>query len=582
MTVSLSIVPDATPPVPLPPGMILPPLRPKWTAQGECVFRECPVPIYSDTAMHVLWKANRLAFLQRGYSVRSHNGKWILSQWLRKDGSVFTLTVIGQEKVNALTCPDELPMEAEEEVLADLPELPAHLAAKLFDYQVTPARQLLRALTVGKAEWGYPGAWDCSDLGTGKTYQALAAAIATGLEVGVICPLSVIPSWQKAFRHFGQCARFIRNYESLRTGRRDYVRIEKYIGGTGKQMRRFQWELKPEDTILLFDEAHNCKNAGTLNQGLAMAAIRQQFPLIFISGTLASDPTHMRATGRAVGLHSGDQSYVQFLDANGCVGESKSGKDWAFMGGMRGRRILLNLHRMVFPKRGARVRIADLGDRFPETQIMAEAFETGETKAIAEAFKEAQRTIDQLEANGTKSEGEIKMLKGSAYMKAWHESERLKVPTLCEMVHDEQEEGRSVVVFVNFTDVREALMHRLKTGCAIFGGQPASHRQRCIEDFQAGRSREIIANIDAGGVGVSLHDETGDYPRTSIVLPTNKVVSLTQALGRVHRAGGKSRSRQIIMFAAGTLEETICDNVRRKMAQITTLNDGDLNPEARF
>ena len=397
MTATFHPVPDSEPPVALPTGMVLPPLRIKFTREGNCMFREIRVPIYSDFTWRNLWKSNKGAFLERGFGLRSHDGSWYLSQWLRIEGDGHTLTAIGQERLdsfNGVQFPVEEPQEAPE-----LPALSPKLEAKLFDYQVQPARQLLNALNVGQDQWGYPGAWDCSDLGTGKTFQALAAAIATGLEVGVICPLSVIPAWKRAFAHFGQHPRFVRNYEALRTGKRDVVKKEQYVGANGKMMRRFQWQLEPKDTVLLFDEAHSVKNVGTLNQGLAMAAIRQRFPLIFISGTLASDPTHMRATGRAVGLHTGDADYARFLTEYGCYGESKSGKGWSFQHGGRGRTLLAHIHRTVFPQRGARVRIADLGDRFPETQILAEAFETGETQAIAEAFKAAQRDIDKLEAH---------------------------------------------------------------------------------------------------------------------------------------------------------------------------------------
>ena len=167
-------------------------------------------------------------------------------------------------------------------------------------------------------------------------------------------------------------------------------------------------------------------------------------------------------------------------------------------------------------------------------------------------------------------------------MKAWHESERAKVAAIVKMIRSEQEEGRSVAVFVNFTDVREKLMTELKTDCAIFGGQNPDARQKAIDAFQRDQSRVIIANIDAGGVGVSLHDLNGNHPRTAIILPTNKVVSLTQALGRVHRAGGKSKSRQIILFASGTIEETICETIRKRMGQIATLNDGDMTPQPKF
>ncbi len=55
-----------------------------------------------------------------------------------------------------------------------------------------------------------------------------------------------------------------------------------------------------------------------------------------------------------------------------------------------------------------------------------------------------------------------------------------------------------------------------------------------------------------------------------------------QALGRVHRAGGKSRSRQLVVFAAGSIEEEICASTRRKLNSIATLNDGDLTPVSKF
>lgn len=945
MTAELPIVTDPAPPKSIA-GITLLPLHEKYTREGICKFRESGIPISSEWAFRKEWGANKREWMERGFGLRNHNGKWYLQQWLRvmPDGQL-ALTPIGASRLAELIKPAQSTLELPkpEAINLELPELPPEIAAKLFDYQVEPARQLLRALTKGAEEWGFPGAWDCSEMGVGKTYQALAAAIATGLEVGVVCPLAVIPAWGRAFQHFGQCPRFIRNYESLRTGRRDYVSLEEYTNENGKKAKRYRWNLEPKDTILIFDEAHtcftgdtqvfteageipiaelveqrlalkvwtldeeagyltlrnvtgwfrnpmrevmvvhhefgkiectgdhrfyvvgkgwmhaenllpgdellalreellsedafvpnmlqsqvrndlptgshstahqagywrerresrslknakktasmpglsrvisafkhfaemllafmrnaaphqrsrsigelsdslikgkgeqsrrfdgdtqkvqraneviesndesrssqkngaipvwshfyrarrkwqnhpttrkarecaessngicdrhpsicsptlskssqklqsghrgaesetghrggwqnspskkvaisrqtknghsrisrverleilesgdrqqlragngksalydievagthcyfaggvlvhNCRTIGSLNQGLLMAAARQRFPLICASGTLATDPTHMRATGRVVGLHQGGKDFQRFLLDHNCEGKDYT---WKFKGGRHGRAALASIHRRVFPARGARVRIEDLGDRFPETQIMCETFDTGETQAIAKAFKEAEQILERMAAQGA-PEWEIKMRRSSAYMEAWHNSERCKVPAIADMAEKEIEEGRSVAVFVNFTDVRESLMHRLKTRCAIYGGQAAFAREACIADFQADRARAIIANIDAGGVGVSLHDINGTHPRTAIILPTNKVVSLTQALGRVHRAGGKSRSRQIVFYAAGTVEEQICDVIRKRMAQISTLNDGELYPSDRF
>jgi hypothetical protein len=582
-----ALVPDPAPPIHLPFGTTfeLPPLRQRFTrADGECLFREVPVPLFAEIPFRGLWKKHRAEFYERGYGLRQHNEAWFLHQWLKRGAGGYFLTSIGQEsllRVQSQTAP-EAPI-----VLKNLVSLPPELETLLFDYQVHPARQILRAITQGSGEYGYPGAWDCSDLGTGKTYQVLAACIASGLEIAVICPRSVIMAWRRAFAHFKFPARMIRNYESLATGRRDYVKMEHYEVEKGKKMRRFQWQLDPKDTVLIFDEAHKVKVAGTLNQGLAIAAIRQRFPAVFVSGTMASNPTHMRATGRAVGLHHDDATYVQFLNRNGCYGKNKSGKGWKFCGDTKdgefaGRRILASLHRTIFPARGARTRIEDLGDRFPETQIIAEAFETGEAAQIQQAFRDAQYAIEKLRAQGDINDDEVRNLRMSAYIRAWHASERLKVEAIIEMVHDELEENRSVALFVNFTDVREELMKKLNTRCAIYGTQHQRERDYWIDEFQADRQRVIVCNIAAGGVGISLHDLNGKHARTSIILPTNRVVDVTQALGRVHRAGGRSRSRQIILFAADTVEESICERLRNKMGQISTLNDGDLYPEDKF
>lgn len=571
-------VPDASPPFDVP-GLTLPTLHERWMAAGKCMFRETKIFLPSEAAFKKSWNSRKREWLERGFQLRNDNGAWLLSQWLVSTPSGYALTRIGREKLEALGKPRDLGLPPEPPVILDLPELPESIASKLYSYQVEPARQLLRAVSEGRKEWGYSGAWDTSEMGTGKTFQSLAAALATGFDVAVVCPLAVIPAWKRAFAHFGAFPKFVRNYESLRTGNREWVKKESFINALGKPAKRFSWNMDPEETLIILDEAHNCKTAGSLNQNLLLAAVRQGFPLICCSGTMATDPTHMRATGRVVGLHKGGDDYATFLDNHNCT--TNNGKDYKFRGGRSGREALARIHRAVFPKRGARVRIQELGEAFPETQIMAEAFETNETQAIKHAFEEAQEVIDRLAKQGA-SEGQVAMLKASAYLKAWHKSELAKIPTICSMVAQEMEAGRSVAIFVNFTDVREKLMAALNTRCAIFGGQPHHSREQAISDFQADRQRVIIANIDAGGVGISLHDINGDHPRTSIILPTNKVVSLSQALGRVHRAGGKSRSRQIVLFAAGTIEEQICTVIRRRMAQITTLNDGDLYPEDKF
>src|SRR3990167_2120909 len=96
------------------------------------------------------------------------------------------------------------------------------------------------------------------------------------------------------------------------------------------------------------------------------------------------------------------------------------------------------------------------------------------------------------------------------------------------------------------------LAEQLKTKTLIHGEQSAKERDKNIDDFQSDRERIIIANIRAGGIGISLHDVNGNHPRVSLISPTQSATNLIQALGRIHRSGGKSKSLQRIIFAANT------------------------------
>ena len=141
--------------------------------------------------------------------------------------------------------------------------------------------------------------------------------------------------------------------------------------------------------------------------------------------------------------------------------------------------------------------------------------------------------------------------------------------------------GVSPVVFVNFTDTVEAIEKQLNknrkfdgTIAKIVGGQSDKVRQKDIELFQSDNKRIMIANLAAGNAGVSLHDLNGNYPRGSVISPSYSAINLLQALGRIHRANGKTKCIQKVMFAAGTIEEEACKRVQCKLNNLECLNEG--------
>jgi len=89
----------------------------------------------------------------------------------------------------------------------------------------------------------------------------------------------------------------------------------------------------------------------------------------------------------------------------------------------------------------------------------------------------------------------------------------------------------------------------------------------------------MLSTIDSGGAGVSLHDVTGRHPRLSLICPTWRATTLRQALGRTHRAGGKTKTLQKLLYCSGSIEEQIADRVRNKLSQIDQINDADLAEE---
>lgn len=566
-------------------GFAVPEFTPRETMHGTQLFREFPFPAGHEDKIWNSWRgSDHRKWLEAGAMVRKFGLGFVVIQWINPDGSLPALQVqrldsflenssgaAPQQKpvvkpgrdghmvlepgvVTAESDPDSY------EPAATLEPMIQERIAPEYSYQIRSACQLLDALN----RWG--GAWDGSDMGTGKTYATLAAAACTFRNIGIVCPLSVRSAWLKAFRHFGLDHLFVINYDKLRGGATRW-----YSPAKG-------WSVIPKDTIIIFDEAQRCKHAKTANARLLSWAIEQGVWAICASGTMAVAPWEMEITGRVIKLHNGGKSYDDWLVKHGCYWNPKK-KKWAMR---KGGHNMATIHRQVFPLRGARVRIEDLGDRFPETQIIAEPYTVDDKamRTIDDAFAAAEVKINLIR----RKEGDSKAAQArqGAFMEAWHISEMAKVEAAVELGQSELEAGRSIMFFCNFNDVREKIMLELGTRCGIYGGQHPKERDRCIEEYQSNRSRVIVCNLTAGGVGVSLHDEHGGHPRTSIIFPNPRAQDFKQAFGRPHRAGGKSKSRQIVLFAADTVEESICETVREKLANLDSLNDGDINPAAVF
>jgi hypothetical protein len=71
----------------------------------------------------------------------------------------------------------------------------------------------------------------------------------------------------------------------------------------------------------------------------------------------------------------------------------------------------------------------------------------------------------------------------------------------------------------------------------------------------------------------------GNHPRVALIFPQPSAYDLKQVLGRVHRAGGVTKSLQYIIYAAGVqIEENTCNSLDEKLKRMDLLADGCIDP----
>lgn len=433
-------------------------------------------------------------------------------------------------------------------------------------YQLKPF-QTLHAQGIERALTQFGVALDASEPGCGKTYVACAVAARLQVPVVIICTKATIPSWKNVAEGFGISPLLVTNYESIRRGKLPECR------GAAPN---FRWAV-PGNTLVIFDECQKCKGRTSQNADLLISARKQNLKLLLCSATAATNPLEMKALGFALGLHH-LYDFYPWCRRHGVV-DGTFGLE--FQGGAF---CLRKIHAEIFPALGSRLRIDEIPD-FPETIISAEVIETGKAKAIQKEYDFMRRELRRAEQADDRETlirlaDDMQARRANALTlmtRSRQAIELYKVSAMVEMTRAAIEEGMSVVVLVNFTETIAELSSKLNCPNIICGGQNAIDRQNIIDRFQRNEIQVVIANIQAGGVGVSLHDPTGKRPRLSIISPTFSAADLKQALGRVHRAGGAA-SVQKICFAAGTVEEHTAEICARKLANIDLLNDGDMQP----
>ena len=328
-----------------------------------------------------------------------------------------------------------------------------------------------------------------------------------------------------------------------------------------EELHTFEWSI-PEKSILIFDEVHRCKNSKTLHYKLLVSIreyLSKDLKCLILSATIADKVKYFAPVAYLLGwINDYGESFPKWI--------KKKSIDLGFPIGK-------TIHHMLFPFYGSRIRISELGDLFPHNQILPECYDMENAGEIENQYMIIQKALADLREKKETAHCILEII-----LRARQMIELLKYPTFCELIEDHLENDLSVVVFVNFNETLIKLAKTFNTDSVVHGKQTQEQRQKVIDDFQANRTNILIANIKAGGVGISLHDIHGEHPRVSIISPTWSAQDTMQTLGRIHRAEGKTPAIQKFVFCAGTIEEYICEKLREKLDNLSLINDGVLHP----
>lgn len=520
------------------------------------------IPADARSAFFAFWSGNKFRLWNEGFSVKKIENEWYLLESKLDPQNFKDFSAAGVPK----------PKIAEIEELDFTPSYKVKNADGLREWQVDSVSKVVGAINrIGCAI-------DGSDVGTGKTYVACAVARELDMDILVVCPKAVMESWKRVIcKHFKMRDRMIDiiNYEQLRIGKKD-SQIASYVKNRRTHREKFTWKI-PKNTLIVWDESQKLKNWKTQNSKTCMEAYKAGYKMLFCSATNATNPLELRTVGSCLQLFKGNKQYYLWCYEHG-VSKGRFGLEFTTDMKLR-QKVLKKLHHDIFINRGVRLCRDTIPD-FPASEIIAECYnmDDSDVKKINQFHKEMDIELKRLARLIVKD----KASELTAILRARQKVELVKVPLFIDMIEEGLEDGMSMVVFVNFTETLQALAKRLNTHCIFDGKTPDKVRQQNVDDFQDGKSKIILVNVQSGGAGLSLHDIHGKNPRLALISPSYSAVLMRQATGRVWRENSKSKSVQKIVFVAGTVEEQVCQNVQEKLKNLDILNDGDLKYETQY
>ena len=398
---------------------------------------------------------------------------------------------------------------------------------------------------------------DRSETGVGKTLSILAAAKELGVSFAVVCPKILVSHWRHWCSQLGLRPVSVAGWEAVKLGKIPQL----YLKG--------RW-LKDSNAriLIIFDEAHRAKSKGTLAQKMVAAAANQGHLVALLSATLITSPLDLLGLGVPLRLVKHQKDVFTYARRYG-VGLNRRWGGYEDYSSTSQREEL----KEILDRVGTRVLRGEIrGHR--AALVQADLVDGGQEVALAyEALTARLKDLEQKKAAAIEAV--------TVRLRGRQAAELAKVPLFVEETLKHLAEGARVVCFFCFHEsIQTALSlfesHHISPRL-IEGYTSPGERDAAQAAFNFGSCPVLLCNIAAGGEGISLHDSDGQFPRVALLSIPESSNHLIQSLGRIDRVGSRSVGLNRILFAAGTVEEDVYENIVHKLTALDQINDQDLS-----
>jgi hypothetical protein len=430
---------------------------------------------------------------------------------------------------------------------------------------------------------------DTSLMGSGKTYVACALAAQLRLSLTIFCPKSVAPVWENVAPIFGIDNIVIQTYAFLRKDNRYFRRVpDSSPLITDEFHQRMQ-----QGTLLIFDESQALKNKSCQFIGArcltrAIQTLGGRSRLLFLTATPIDKEEQVAHFCQLLGIIQNDRLARQDIQ-EGYVFEGIQDllnycqqiaprEDWRQI---RSNINNINKHRQMLklfttyikPRLCFAMSAPQIDSPLDIKNGYYEISGEGNTH-LAEGLHQLTQAIrSRLLTNPTDNE-----IDWGGVSRALQKIEFAKVEILVRLSHEIlRQPGTKVVCMLSYTEPLAMTFGALSQyqPLKLNGKTSSDQRKEIVRLFQTSPThRVLVANLSVAALGLSLHDTTGQSPRTLLVIPNYYVMNLHQATRRIYREGTKSPATVRFIYAKSHIQESrLLDAISRKSKVIKELLD---------